>query len=134
MKKTGLINMARSPAELKADNKPSTLSGDSKYPYGTRISLNTDQLKKLGITELPEMGDEYSIVGVAKVTRASSSASESGSETSMELILTHLSMTHENDVEEKAETPEQEQVEQIAPTVKVGIGLPLTKPGAMTMR
>jgi hypothetical protein len=46
------------------------------YPYGCCISLDKDELDKLGIKVLPTVGREVHIVAVGKVTRVSQSASE----------------------------------------------------------
>jgi CBS-domain-containing membrane protein len=107
-----MTSMARSQDELKASTIPMT-NKPNKFSYGTSISLNKEEMAKLGIKELPELGDEYSIVGVAKVTSASSTAREGGTDTSMELQLTHMTLTHEDAAEEKAETPNKEKSEQI---------------------
>jgi hypothetical protein len=112
-----MVDLARAPAEVKKANtvnyKP------SPYGYGTSISLDHDQLKKLGITELPEVGDEYSITASGKVTSASKNSSEeSGSRTSLSIQITHLKLTHEDEAEEKKETPAEEKAEQIKPAAK----------------
>ncbi len=122
IKKSGLTSMARTPAELKEANGPSKYV-PSKYSYGTSINLNKEEMEKLGIKELPELGDEYRIVGVAKVTRASSTATQGGKDTSMELQITHMDLTHEDEAEEKAESPAKERSEQLSP-----------KPGGMRFR
>lgn len=48
------------------------------YPYGVCLNLDTDELAKLGITSanLPEVGDEYHVVAVGKVTRVSENETE----------------------------------------------------------
>jgi hypothetical protein len=107
-----LVDLKKSPAAAKKENavqyKP------SPYGYGTSISLDHEQLKKLGITELPEVGDEYQITATGKVTSASMNASESsGSRTSLSIQITHLKLTHEDEAKEKKETPAQEKAEQL---------------------
>jgi len=42
-----------------------------RYPYGLQIELNDDSLTKLGMTDLPSVGEEMIVVGVAKVTSVS---------------------------------------------------------------
>lgn len=37
------------------------------YPYGLCIHLDTDTLKKLGITDLPEVGSEFKLLAKAIV-------------------------------------------------------------------
>jgi hypothetical protein len=78
-----LINMARSPAEVKKDMADMPMSvGESKYegpkyPYGLCISLDEDGLKKLGLDgDLPGVGDIIQFNAIAKVTNVSENESE----------------------------------------------------------
>lgn len=111
MKKTGLTDLARSPKEDKANQAIGLVGTRDKYGYGTSITLDAEALKKLGVAELPEVGDEYAIVAVGKVTSVSQNASEQNNSTRLEVQLTHLKLTHEDEAEEKAETPKQEKAE-----------------------
>lgn len=63
------------------------------YPYGLEISLDDKQLAKLGMT-LPDVGAEFTLTAIVKVTRASSNATE-GSEpsTSASLQITDMQLT-----------------------------------------
>lgn len=76
-------------------------SGDTEqkdnYPYGTRISLGTEEMKKLGIP-LPKVGEVFTVVGVAKVISTHSSESESDEEqrVNVELQLTSLGLDAES--------------------------------------
>lgn len=107
-----LVDLNKSPTEAKKD----TVSNykPSPYGYGTSISLDHEQLKKLGITELPEVGDEYTITATGKVSSASMNSSElSGSRTSLSIQITHLKLTHEDEAEENKESPAKEKSEQL---------------------
>lgn len=74
-----LVDMARTPAEQKAAQDRYTIDDKGPdYPWGLCLDLCQDELSKLGIEGLPEVGDEMHIYAVAKVTRVSQSASESG--------------------------------------------------------
>ena len=74
------------------------------YPYGLCLSLDEITLKKLGIEELPEIGDEFHIYAVCRVTRVSASASENGfSSQGVELQITEMGAMHEDDAEEQGD-------------------------------
>lgn len=47
--------------------KTSVLDDKPNYPYGCRIYLGPDELKKLGFTGTPEIGKKLNISGVAEV-------------------------------------------------------------------
>lgn len=48
------------------------------YPYGLCLELDNETLEKLGLSDLPDVGDEFTIQARVKVTRASSSETEGG--------------------------------------------------------
>lgn len=60
------------------------------YPCGLCLYLDSDAIKKLGLTELPKVGAELSIAGKVKVTSVSESESEYGSNRSLSLQITDL--------------------------------------------
>lgn len=62
-----MISMARKPEEAK-ENDVICCGGDSKYPYGLQISLEEDQLKALGVSEMPKAGSELTLTVKVKVT------------------------------------------------------------------
>ena len=57
-------------------------------------------LTKLGITDLPEVGDEYQLTAIAKVTRISSSADEKEQENRLTLQLTQMSLEDSDEATE----------------------------------
>lgn len=98
-----IVSMERTEAEKKAaearyKDGPATSGPD--FPWGLCLNLGKDEIAKLGIDDLPEVGDEFHIYAVAKVTRVSQSASEQGEDSKgVELQITHMGAMQE---EEKA--------------------------------
>ncbi len=74
-----LVSMKRSKKADKAKmaDMPSTSSGE-QYPYGLRIDLGHEEMKKLGMKKLPKAGAMHKFTAHAKVTRAEESSSEEG--------------------------------------------------------
>lgn len=107
--KKGMTDMKRGPVV----NKSIGLVNPSRdqYGYGTSVTLDSDALKKLGIKELPEVGDEYHIIAIGKVTSTAKNASETNDSTRVEIQLTHMDLTHEDAAEEAKETPAEEKRE-----------------------
>ncbi|MFM0151444.1 capsid staple protein [Paraburkholderia sediminicola] len=75
-----LVNMERTAAEKKAAEERWTVESETgpDYPYGLCISLGGDEMEKLGIKELPDIGTELNLTAVVKVTSISKSESEKG--------------------------------------------------------
>lgn len=101
-----IVDMKRTDAEKKAAEKlyKDMPVGGNDYNWGMCLNLGKEELAKLGIDELPEIGDEFHIYAVAKVTRVSASASEGGEDSKgIELQITHMGAMHEDDAEEKGD-------------------------------
>lgn len=64
------------------------------YPYGTSIDLDETALTKLGVTDLPQVGDELGATMVLKVKSVSAYDSESteGSRRSLCLQITDMEL------------------------------------------
>src|SRR4051794_34887178 len=89
-----MVDMKRTPEE-KATREKEMSAGvspsDDEYPYSTRLQLGRDELDKLGITDLPAIGDEFKIEAVAKVISARLEAGENDDDSrSVELQITKL--------------------------------------------
>jgi len=68
-----LVDIAYTAKERKEENAEMAVSSAKapEYPYGLSITLNEETLAKLGIEELPRVGDEMHVEAVAKVTSVS---------------------------------------------------------------
>lgn len=76
----------------------------AKYPHGLRISLGKEELKKLGIQDIPKVGEEIKIEAIVEVVEVSSEA-EGGDERSHRVSL----QIKEMEVNNKKELKEQEE-------------------------
>lgn len=64
------------------------------YPYGLRITLNEDSLKRLGIKDLPAVGDYMMIKAKVEVCATNKNESkESGEHRCLELQITDMEMS-----------------------------------------
>ena len=66
-----MIDMARTPKELDTSEKDCCISDEEKYPWGLRINLDSDELEKLGITDLPKVGEDIKLEAVVRVQSVS---------------------------------------------------------------
>ncbi len=87
-----LVHMERTKEEKKNTEalSPSSESGPD-YPYGLRLHLDHDCLKKVGLHETPEVGHEVHIRAKAHVVAAREEKREGDEpERHLELQITHL--------------------------------------------
>jgi hypothetical protein len=96
-----VVSMERTEAEKKAAEeryKEGPVASGPDFPWGLCINLGKDELAKLGIKELPEVGDEFHVYAVTRVTRVSASASEGGEDSKgVELQITHMGAMQEDE-------------------------------------
>jgi len=100
-----IVSMERTAAEkAKAEEACKAMPCEGPdYPWGLCLNLGKEELAKLGITKLPEVGDEFHIYGVACVTRVSQSANKEGDESkSVELQVTALGVMQEDEADEES--------------------------------
>lgn len=69
--------------------------GGEVYPWGLRLHLGEDELEKLGLSALPDVGTALHVTAVAEVVSASESRSRNGrgrerKERSVELQITKM--------------------------------------------
>ena len=94
-----MISMKRTPEEVKEEKKAAAvnLPSENEYPWGLRINLENDEIKKLGIDENASAG-EFMIVAKAVVTNHTRRTSQKTLmsapefETYMELQITDMEM------------------------------------------
>lgn len=103
-----LVDMAYSKAELKKQDGPVAAADRDPYPWGLCLHLEKEQLDKLGVKELPEVGSEFHFVAVAKVTSVNHSARQGQDENcSVGLQITMMQIAlQESAAEEKSEGKE----------------------------
>lgn len=77
------------------------LASEPTYPYGLIINLEKDEMKKLGIKELPSVNQPFMLEAKCIVKSVSAGASGDQEHASCSLQLTHLAI----------ETMEEEQME-----------------------
>lgn len=90
-----LVNMERTEAEKKAAEERWEAEAERgpDYPYGLSICLGADEMEKLGIKDLPAIGDQMSLTATVKVTSVSSYDSEGGgSSKSVSLQITEMAL------------------------------------------
>lgn len=79
--------------EDRQEMKTAAISPEApKYPYGLRIHLDTESLKKLGIEKLPELGKQMTLIAIAEVCETTQSESEYGKNKCMGLQITELAV------------------------------------------
>jgi len=94
-------HMVMSPDEQKKQIPAEAASPSGKpkerYPYGLQIRLGTEEMRKLGIKELPAVGTVLRLEAKAKVERVSASASQENSDKSVELQITHMEVAEDGE-------------------------------------
>src|ERR1700694_3333306 len=91
-----MIDMAQTPKEKKAIAKSyGSVPDDATVPtyaWGLKIRLEQAELTKLGITDLPKVGDDVNMDVVAKVTRVSQDANDKTQTSVVELQITKMGL------------------------------------------
>ena len=96
------VDMKMSKSQKKRMFGVPTVAGGSgpDYPWGLSITLDAAALAKLGVTELPDAGEECMIHATGKVTRVSESATDKKTDRSVEIQITKLALMCEDTDEE----------------------------------
>tara|TARA_R110000868_G_scaffold628_4_gene4577 strand:- start:862 stop:1224 length:363 start_codon:yes stop_codon:yes gene_type:complete len=74
------------------------------YPYGLCITLDAEQLDKLGITTLPKVGGTMMIHAMAYVKSTSAYETQGGKDMSVQLQITDMDIGEEDRSKDRAET------------------------------
>ena len=80
-----LTNMKLSKKEAK--NEFEVAPSRPRFPHGLSISLDDDSLKKLGFDNLPDVGEEFIVVGIGPVENASEHKRQNGVDRSVTIQL-----------------------------------------------
>lgn len=86
----------------------------SPYPSGACLNLDTDELAKLGITgkNLPEVGDEFRITAIGKVTRVSENETETSDYScGLGIQITMMDLQPEDEAPEANDSVEEERAD-----------------------
>ena len=108
---TKFVDMALSKAEIKEERGEGAVSMSGQpdpYPWGLSLSLESRELKKLGITKLPGVGSEMHLLCIAKVTSVNQSTSQDSEESRVGLQICMMQVVLQESAEEekgKKETP-----------------------------
>ncbi len=106
-----MVDMASTPAEIKAEQKEITSAPDiPRYPWGLQIRLEKSDLDKLGMDQLPAVGDEFHIAAVGRVTSVSQAYRDDSDESkcvSIQIVMLQL----DNEGQEPADSAAEESKE-----------------------
>lgn len=102
---TKLVDVKFTKAEAKAEAAEYTGAEGPEYPWGLSIRLEDETLTKLGVTTLPDVGDEFRLVCIARVDSVSQSQMASGrNDRCVSLQITQMGIDAETD-EKEASAP-----------------------------
>jgi len=92
-----LVSMKKTAAEKKEekmDMAPATASPREEYSYGLRLDLNEEVLDKLGLDELPDVGDTLAldVKGTVESVSQRTDASDKTKHRSLTLQITDMSL------------------------------------------
>ena len=86
---TKLVDMKMSKKEAKGEFTVEKDDGP-RFPHGITIHLDDDSMKKLGFDSLPDVGEEFIVVGVGPVESANESKRQKGVDRSMSIQLQRM--------------------------------------------
>ena len=84
-------NMKLSKSEASAIGTPAEVEAPL-YPYGLRIELSDESMKKLGLESLPTVGTKMELRAIVVVERASQNETKEGKRQDMSLQITDMEL------------------------------------------
>jgi hypothetical protein len=95
MKSPKMVDLKRSKKERSKEMAPAS-SDPNRYPYGTRISLDHDEMEKLGMNKAPRVGDEVHVMAKGHVESASEHDHGDGPRRHVSIQLKHMGVKHKS--------------------------------------
>lgn len=87
------VDMTMSREEAKEQMEPTAMDAP-QYPWGLKITLDDDALKKLGLTQLPAVGAKLQLSATVEVCSTSAYSTQEGeAETSVSLQITAMELS-----------------------------------------
>lgn len=103
-----LVDLKMSKQDMADEASPTAPENRNPYPYGVCLTLDTDELAKLGIKELPSVGDECHVEAVGEVTSVSEQDSGNGEQRSVRIQLQMMEVVNEGQEPEGESVAEEE--------------------------
>jgi hypothetical protein len=91
-----LKSMKMSPAEKKKTDGPQVQSKEDSYPYGLCLNLESEAIKKLGLSKLPKVGTILMVTAKAKVLGTALHESGDEKRKSISMQITDLSLDNDS--------------------------------------
>ncbi len=88
-----MVSMKNTKSDKKQHDGECAISSHEDYPYGLSLNLEDVSLKKLGITKLPDVGEEMKITAVGVVTNISEHSSKRRKSRSVSIQLQQLDVS-----------------------------------------
>ena len=91
-----MIDLRMNDSEKMDYHEDTMLKEKVRYPYGLRITLDSDTLKKLGITEPPRVGSKKMMLAAVECVEVSKCLNDEG-QISVSLQITNMDLKGKDD-------------------------------------
>lgn len=94
-----LVNMAMSKEDAKKEYPSTMMCGEEsdndlpKYPYGLTVCLCDEEMAKLGITDLPKVGEKMTLNAVVEVIGVSKTQRQGIADSEVRLQITDMALS-----------------------------------------